>query len=705
MNTMTDPLAVFMAGVWARSGAHPLPLLSTELDIAVQAGMATVTTRRKFRNAEAEAIEAVMTFPVPVNGALFSLTAEIDGRLVKAQAQRKETAREVYEDAIERGKAAVLHEEVLRGVHMLSVANLRPGGEIEVTTRWVAALSLLGQGGHLRIPMTVGDVYGTSGLAASDELTHEARPGQMAMVRLSKGVAIMGAAVVDGVAEVPMNRPIDVTAPAWTHEPLYGRAGDGRRVELTIAPAPIGEKHVHLAVLVDCSGSMNEVLDPGRPGVNKHQAAAGMVRALAASLSKGDAFDIWEFNMNAREVGRLKSFAAKDIDAALNGLSAPGNGTEIGRSIAQVAKGSEAGDILLITDGKSYALDVQALAQLGRRISVLLIGEDSLEARVGHLAALTGGELFIATAGNLAAVAGALVAAVRLPYTPVAAMAAEPEQVRIHRGGVEITAQWSAAEAPETPETNDPAVSALAASLALPGMTEDRAAAFAEAEGLVTHLTSLVLVDEVGEAQEGLPASRKIALESPMHFMGGMAMPVAAASPAYAPPPGLMEERMRSAPRAMAMAPQPLPPMAQAPAKSSGGVMDMLGRIFFGPSSPSSPAPTAMPERARTTDLASLASDLARLGSAVDWDASPTQLLAGDYSRLLAVPRKLLEKLAKLMPKLAGFEGLDDETVVMALTALMVAASNRTAERFAKRALDGIDPAAVEAVKRILKVA
>jgi hypothetical protein len=35
---------------------------------------------------------------------------------------------------------------------------------------------------------------------------------------------------------------------------------------------------------------------------------------------------------------------------------------------------------------------VQALAQRGRHISVVLSGEDSLEANVGHLAALTGGD-------------------------------------------------------------------------------------------------------------------------------------------------------------------------------------------------------------------------------------------------------------------------------------------------------------------------
>ena len=52
-------------------------------------------------------------------------------------------------------------------------------------------------------------------------------------------------------------------------------------------------------------------------------------------------------------------------------------------------------------------------------------------------------------------------------------------------------------------------------SLALPALDDETATQLAESEGLVTHLTSLVLVDEVGAAQEGIPGTRKIALPMP----------------------------------------------------------------------------------------------------------------------------------------------------------------------------------------------
>ena len=87
-----------------------------------------------------------MTFPVPTSATLFDLEAKIDGRRIRANARSQEHARSDYEGAIDDGKFAVLHEELLRGLHMLSVGHLRPGGEVELTTRWATTLSMIGMG-------------------------------------------------------------------------------------------------------------------------------------------------------------------------------------------------------------------------------------------------------------------------------------------------------------------------------------------------------------------------------------------------------------------------------------------------------------------------------------------------------------------------------------------------------------------------------
>src|SRR6516164_5171684 len=99
MPPMTDPLRAFIAGASTGTG-RPIPLVSTSYDVDIGGGLATVVTKRVFRNDEAESIEATITFPVPVHAVLFDLEARIDGRVVKARAQRRVQAREAYEDAI-----------------------------------------------------------------------------------------------------------------------------------------------------------------------------------------------------------------------------------------------------------------------------------------------------------------------------------------------------------------------------------------------------------------------------------------------------------------------------------------------------------------------------------------------------------------------------------------------------------------------------
>src|SRR5690606_22666246 len=93
------------------------------------------------------------------------------------------------------------------------------------------------------------------------------------------------------------------------------------------------------------------------------------------------------------------------------------------------------------------------------------------------------------------------------------------------------SAKWRAPVGPAGEPVLSRAVAALAAGLALPALDSEAAAALSEAEGLVTHLTSLVLVDEAGEVADGLPATRKVALPTPhAHHHLASSFPHSAAS-------------------------------------------------------------------------------------------------------------------------------------------------------------------------------
>ena len=77
----------------------------------------------------------------------------------------------MYESALDRGKTAILHEEALRGVHVLSVGHLGPGKSVDVVAELAMPLTLIEGIPILRIPATVGQLYGASPLLPSDDFT------------------------------------------------------------------------------------------------------------------------------------------------------------------------------------------------------------------------------------------------------------------------------------------------------------------------------------------------------------------------------------------------------------------------------------------------------------------------------------------------------------------------------------------------------
>jgi Vault protein inter-alpha-trypsin domain/von Willebrand factor type A domain len=442
-----DPLHAIMAGGFVSGSKHPIPLVATRFDVNLNHGLAIVSATRTFRNAEESSIEATITFPMPVHAVLFNLETRIEGRVLKARAQRKSQARNTYEGAIERGKTTVLHEEVLRGVHMLSVGHVPAGAEIEVSATWTMTLTNLNGRGQLRIPLTVGDIYGRSGLPDSDDLTHGG-PVQTAelTVQCHDGeVTLLGGRLNDGRAQVALNAPIDLEVNGWTPGDLRGRAADGREVVLRVEPASFGDADVSVAVVIDHSGSMGETCSSDHRGMTKHQSVLAGLQTIAAQIGRSDVIDLWEFDNAHRHVGSARG--RNGLQSLIGRLSGPAGGTEIGAALAGVTAQSQAHDVLLVTDGKSHDLDVQAFARTGRRFSVVLVGEDSLEANVGHLAALTGGEIFVSAGADLAEVLNAALLSLRTKHHPVSPITGRPQRISVRRAGMTLTAEWQEVKA------------------------------------------------------------------------------------------------------------------------------------------------------------------------------------------------------------------------------------------------------------------
>jgi len=675
----TDPLLTYIRTAATSGAARPIPLLATRFDVSLEAGLAVVATTRKFANVEAHSIEATITFPVPVHATLFALEARIGKWVLHAQARRKDQARQDYECAIERGKAAVLHEELLRGVHMLSVAHVGPGAEVEVTSTWAMPVTQVDGRGVVRIPLTVGDIYGRSGLPDCDELM-PGGPADMAALTVvcqDGTVKLVGGELEAGRARVPLNAPIDLEVSGWKPKDLGGCAADGREVILRVEPAPSAAAALNVALLVDHSGSMGERC-VGRSGsLSKHDAVRNGLIGLAQRLSAADRIDVWEFDSLVRHIGssgassRAGSEAGSDTLALLRQLSGPDGGTEIGSALREVIARSTAQDVLIITDGKSHALDVHGLAHGGRRVSVVLVGEDSLEANIGHLAALTGGEVFIPSGADLDAVLASAVRGLRTPSSMPSALSAVPHETHARRGGMMISARWQKAAGTPAQGVRTRAVAAVAASLVLPALAPEIAGELAQTEGLVTHLTSLVLVDEEGTRQEGIPVTRKVPLPLPR-----------TASHASAPAAMLMPAHY-AAPRVARACYGPLP----------------LENVHFD-------AAFRRPETFAEQPQSEEGWSLAEIALQIAWDRHARQLQKGDLSELA---QSLAEwvRAAAAHPEvalLASRLGLEPIRLAIALIACALPVTSRSALRVARAILGGSAPREAESLARGLRL-
>lgn len=711
---LNSPLGKFIKRNTARE-ALPIPLKSTAYDIDIHSGMAVVRLVRTFRNDEKRPIEATITFPVPFDAAVTKIETKVGDRVLTGKAQAKAAARQTYEDAIDSGKPAVLHEELLRGLHMLSVANVAPGVEIEVAATFVAPLALSGGNGRLRIPVTVGQIYGELPLVESDAILIGG-PVEAAeiTVRAASGSFFVNGSAPDGCkASVKLDRPVEITVVGLYSDKLAvlsGRASDGRAVAVSFAPASAKDSVLDIDVLLDVSGSMTERVESNPEGNSTKWDAvkSGLKAASGTVLKDSDRAVVWTFANSCIRHGETRGGKLSAFVEALPFIS---GGTELPGAISKVVASRRETNVLLVTDGKSgLKIDVQAAVATGARFTVVLVGEDSLESSVGYLAAMTGGQMFIAAGADVHHAVSAAVASMRAVGSPVIPVNGVPAALSRTLAGTEIAVEWSKAKK-SAPERSGlaAAVGAFAAHLAIQGMTESEAAAFAEAEGLVCHLTSIVLVDDAAEAVDGIPATRKVPLAQPATavmglFMaanaGGMSKSLAA-SPMRSAAGGAMfgsgSPVLYSAVNGIDMKGHRVTADASGRGTWDGG--GFLDECSLGQNLPSADMDWADAFQPKQQFLFK---DVKLLVGSLSWDLDPDGLAKGSLDGLPTWVSAGLLAISSIgeVAALAKSLGITAVTAAVALLAEAEEKSSRAAARIARAAFSGADKALLEAARR-----
>ncbi len=364
-----------------------LPLRAVEIEAEAGGGLARVVLRQTFSNAAAEPLQVVYRFPLPADGAVSGYAFRIGDRRVVGEVERREAARERFEQAILEGRSAALIEAERANLFTQEIGNVPPGEEVVVEIAIDQPLAWLAEGAwEWRVPTVAAPRYlGAAGrVPDAERALQEVADGPLAARAslaltihdaLAEGgrpespshpLAVRGEGRALGVALAGEGAPLDrdlvvrwpVARPAAGLEfrcarPELGRPHAGHAYGLvTIVPpadvAPGDRVPRDLVVLLDVSGSMH-----GPP----HEHVRRLAGALVDGLGDADTLEMIAF---ASRPARWKAGPVAATPAAraaairwLAGLRA-GGGTEMRAGIEEALRplGKESQrQVVVLTDG------------------------------------------------------------------------------------------------------------------------------------------------------------------------------------------------------------------------------------------------------------------------------------------------------------------------------------------------------------------
>lgn len=375
-----------------------------------------VTVSQAYRNDEQVSIEAVYTFPLPLDAVLLELKVEISGRILEGVVVEKKEAEESYEDAVASGDAAVMLEVAEPGLYTMNVGNLLPQEKATITFRYAILYRWAGDRLRFFLPTTVAPRFGESphsphqvpesSLVVENqfslrlEVTGSLREAQFVCpsheVKLERVANKVVITLQQAKAVMDRDFVLNVRALQSTRSfALGGTDGDGLAAVASFQPFFPGlqqPRPLNLAIVIDCSGSMQ-----GDSIQQAKHALEGILDGLKPQdhvtlIAFGSTTNVLSDRLlvcNKTNLGKARRFA-KELDASMGG-------TDIGaalRAAYAVAGQSESADIFLVTDGavSSWEEVVEDAKRSGHRIFTVGVGSAVSEAFVRGLAADTGGE-------------------------------------------------------------------------------------------------------------------------------------------------------------------------------------------------------------------------------------------------------------------------------------------------------------------------
>lgn len=325
------------------------PMVKSDVRIRVSGPVVRTTVRQTFHNPTGRCVEGIYVFPLPEMSAVDSLTMTIGSRVIAGEIREREQAQREYEQARDEGRKAALVEQQRPNVFTTSLSGLMPDEEAVIEIEYQETARYENGQYHLRFPMVVMPRYTpahadpaaiAAALPPSRDILHSfAYVGSVSLsVDLEPGFSIRKITspfhpiatetlgnrqyrVRLDARDVPADHDFEL---AW--QPDLGSSPDATVVSEKVAGQtyalvlvmPPAQTAVALpretVFIIDSSGSMG--------GASIEQAKAALMMAID-DLRSGDAFNIIDFDSNARELFPESTLVTPDtIDQAKKFVSA-----------------------------------------------------------------------------------------------------------------------------------------------------------------------------------------------------------------------------------------------------------------------------------------------------------------------------------------------------------------------------------------------
>ncbi len=376
-----------------------------------------------FVNQDAVSIEAVFTFPVPLDAVLLGVKVRLNGRELAGQILAKTEAEEEYEDAIASGDRAILLQSAGPGRYTVNVGQLQAGECAELDYRYAllgvwdqACLRLLlpttlaprygdplraGLAAHqvpavslgaehrFSLSLDLGGVLATARVESPSHAIRVQRDGEFQRVMLASERAPMDRDLVLAIHADESGTPISPTA-------LVAPDGEGAVVWLSgqpDLPQPCEPVPRDLVLVVDCSGSM--------AGTSMEQTRLAL-QTIIARLLPSDRINLIAFGSAPDALfpalQPANASTRQALTKRLQRLDADLGGTELGRALTLAFRQSQGAtdkplDILLITDGEVWGAEtlIEAARRSGNRLFTIGVGAAVAEDLVRGLAEASNG--------------------------------------------------------------------------------------------------------------------------------------------------------------------------------------------------------------------------------------------------------------------------------------------------------------------------